>query len=86
MTVPAMWTLDFWKAAGERAAKTVAQTMLALWLVGDVAFNVFDVDWLEALGVGLGAAVLSLLMSVASSTVSPVGTPSLVGEPPQRHP
>jgi len=77
-----MWTAEFWKASAERAIKTIAQTMLALWLVGDVAFNILTVDFGQAAGIGLGAAVLSLLTSVASAGVGPANSPSLVAETP----
>lgn len=75
-----MWTSVFWKSALERAIKTVAQTMLSLWLVGDVAFNIFTVNWQSALGVGLGAAIASLIMSIASLGIGPADSPSLVRE------
>lgn len=75
-----MLTAAFWGAALERAAKTVAQTLLSLFLVGDLAFNLFDFAWLPALGIAAGAFVISLLTSVVSAPVGAAGTPSLVGE------
>lgn len=75
-----MFKIVFWKDAGERAVKTIAQTLLALWLVGDVAFNALSVDWGEALGVALGAGVISVLTSLvslnASGTISPASVVS----------
>lgn len=62
-----MFTTVFWKDAAERAIKTIAQTLLALWLVGDVAFNALSVDWTEALGIAVGAAILSVLTSIVSA-------------------
>lgn len=73
-----MWTALFWKAAAERAVKTLAQTMLALWVVGDQLLNVFTVNWLDALGVGAGAMLVSVLMSLLSAGVGPADDPSLV--------
>lgn len=73
-----MWTKDFWKAAGERAIRTLAQSLLSLWLAGDV-FNVLNVDWLNALGVSLGAALISVLMSLVPT--GPEGSPSWVADP-----
>jgi hypothetical protein len=70
-----MFTAEFWKAAGERALRTVAQVLLALW-VSDGVFNALSVDWLNALGVALGAAVISLLMSMVPA--GPAGSPSWV--------
>ena len=72
-----MFTGLFWKATGERAVKTAAQTLLALWLVGDNGFfNALDIDWTGALSVGLGATILSVLTSLASGAAGPAG-PSL---------
>lgn len=71
-----MFTRAFWTATLERAVKTVAQTLLALWLVGDVALNALNVDWGEALGVALGAALVSVLMSLVAGGVSPSTGPS----------
>lgn len=70
-----MWTVNFWKAAGERALRTLAQSLLSLWLAGDV-FDAFHVDWAQALGVGLGAALISVLMSLVPA--GPSGSPSWV--------
>lgn len=75
-----MWTGSFWKAAVERAIKTLAQTMLSLWLVGDQMLNAFVVDWGSAFGVGLGALIVSFLTSLVSAPVGPDASPSLVGE------
>lgn len=80
-----MWTRTFWLAASERAIKTLAQTMLALWLVGDQLLNVFEVEWTSSLGVGLGALLVSFLTSLLSAGVGPDATPSLVDESPGRH-
>lgn len=78
-----MLTIAFWKDTGERAAKTTAQTLLSLFLVGDVAFNLFEFHWGPALGVAAGAAVISVLTSVMSAGVGPSSSPSLVGEGPR---
>lgn len=77
-----MWTAVFWKGAAERAIKTLAQTMLALWFVGDRMMNVYEVDWMTSLGVGAGALVGSLLTSLISAGMGPEGTPSLVEDRP----
>lgn len=72
-----MWTMAFWKDASERSLKTAAQALLSLWVVGG-AFNILTVSWGPALGVSLGAAVVSLLTSVVSSGVGDKGTASLI--------
>jgi hypothetical protein len=72
-----MFTVTFWKQAAERAVKSAAQALLGLW-VGAQAFNAWDVDWKKATGVALGAAILSVLTSLASASVGKKDSPSLV--------
>lgn len=62
-----VWT----KAAGVRAAKTFAQTLLAVILMGDQMMSIVDVGWLDALGVAALASVLSILTSVAGLPEAP---------------
>jgi hypothetical protein len=69
-----MFTAAFWRATAERAVKTFAQTLVALLSAG--AFNVLKAEWQESLGVAAGAAVLSVLTSIASAGVGNSG-PSL---------
>jgi hypothetical protein len=71
-----MFTLAFWKAAGERAVKTFAQTLLAALLA---AHTLTDAPWVPALSAAGLAAVLSVLTSLISSKVGDAG-PSLAGE------
>ena len=52
----------WWKAAGIRAVKTVAQTAVALLGGGTV---LSDIDWLQVLSASVLAGILSLLTSVA---------------------
>lgn len=73
----------FWMSAAERAAKTFAQTLIALWPLGENAFGLLSIDWRQSLSVAGLAAVLSVLTSVVSSPIGPDGSPSLVGEPPK---
>ena len=73
-----MFTKVFWKDAVERSVKTMAQTLLTLWLTSEAVFNILTVDWVQALGVALGAAVLSVLTSVASAAKAGTDTASLV--------
>lgn len=57
------WNWKEWiKAAGIRAVKTFAQTMIGTIAVG-AAFN--EIDWLRALSVSGVACVLSLFTSLA---------------------
>lgn len=55
------WAAWF-KAAGIRAVKTFAQTLLATIPVG---ISIAEVDWITCLGVAALAALLSLLTSLA---------------------
>ncbi len=58
---------DYWfrwfKAAGVRAIKTVAQTAVAL--IGTNAVGITDVDWMAVGSAALLSGVVSLLTSVA---------------------
>ena len=71
-----MWTKNFWKQAAERAVKSAAQALLGLWTLD--GFNVLQADLPVAGGVALGAAVLSVLTSVASLPFGEDNDPSVV--------
>lgn len=68
---------DYWKATGERAAKTFFQVLLAV--VGTDALGALSADWNQALAVAGMSALLSVLTSLAGVKVGPTG-PSMVGE------
>lgn len=67
----------FWVAAGERAVKTFAQSLVALFVAG---VTVLTIDWQQALAVSVTAAVVSVLTSVASVRLGQFEGPSLAGE------
>lgn len=71
-----MFTGKFWTAAFERAVKTFAQSLVVT--LGAGAVNVLEVPWQAALAVGAGAAVVSVLTSIASSGSAEAG-PALFG-------
>ena len=52
----------WWKAAGIRAVRTVAQTAVSMLTVGQA---VLDVNWLNVLSVSAVAGVISMLTSIA---------------------
>jgi hypothetical protein len=62
-----MFTVKFWKDAAERAIRTAAQALLALWAT-DVS-GVLEVDWLQAGSVAALAALMSVLMSIVATNV-----------------
>lgn len=71
MQVPA-----FVKDLAERAVKTAAQT--ALTVLGAEQLNVLHVDWETVAGLTGGAALLSVLTSLASLKFGDTGTASAV--------
>lgn len=69
-------TKDYLIDLGERMLRAFAAAVLSTMVVGD-GFNAFAVNWGDALGVGLGGAVVSLLVSLAALKVGNKGTASL---------
>lgn len=67
----------FWKAVAERAVKTFAQALVAVFAAG---VTVLDVDWGQALAIAGTAALLSVLTSVGSLKLGQYDGPSLVDE------
>jgi hypothetical protein len=55
--------MKWWKAAGTRAIKTVAQSAVAL--IGTNAIGVTDVNWVAVASAAALAGVVSLLTSLA---------------------
>ena len=78
-----MWSKRFWLSLVERAIKTFAQALIAIWPLGDAALGLIDVDWEKSLSIAGLAAAVSVLTSIVSAPVGPDGSPSLVGEPPK---
>lgn len=72
-----IWTVAFWKGAGERAVKTFFQTVGALLVVaagtqsvGDAtvpAVGIEGIKWAGILSVAATAAVLSLVTSIGNA-------------------
>ncbi len=57
-----MFTIEWLKAAGIRALKTVAQTAIAMI---PAAVMITEVDWVAVLGTAALAGVVSILTSIA---------------------
>lgn len=70
-----MFTKTFWKATGERAVKTFAQTFGGYLVVGPFA----DIDWSVGVQAAAVAAGLSIATSIASDHIGNPG-PSLANE------
>lgn len=58
-----MRSKQFWLDTAERAVKTLAQSLLAVFAAG---VTIVSVDWKETLAIGATAALVSVLTSVAS--------------------
>lgn len=67
----------FWVATGERAVKTFAQSLIALFAAG---VTILSIDWRQAVAVAGTAALLSVLSSVASDHFGRWPGPSLADE------
>lgn len=64
-----MFTSLFWKDTAERAIKTFAQALLALFIVAPNT-PLLAFDWPSALGLAGTAVVISFLTSVVSAGVT----------------
>lgn len=58
---PSVNTVNWLKAAGVRAGKTMAQTAVGMLVVGTPAT---EVDWMNVLSVSVVAGVVSILTSI----------------------
>ena len=76
-----MFTKSFVLSALERAAKTVAQAVVAVFAASKV--DVLSADWKAIVATAGTAGLLSILTSIASDGIGPKGTPSLVNDLPR---
>jgi hypothetical protein len=72
------WTRKFWAATGERAIKTIAQTLGAALLAKGT--GILETDWIPLLSVSGMAGLLSVLTSVGGSKLARRDGPSLATE------
>jgi len=70
-----VFTKNFWQDTVERAIRTAAQALLALWAT-EVS-GVLEVDWIQAFSVSAFAVIMSVLMSIAATNRGNVDTASL---------
>lgn len=59
-----LWTKAFWKGLAERALKTFAQTLGAVFIVG---VPIFDIDIQSGLAIAATATAGSILMSIGNA-------------------
>lgn len=71
-----MFTRYFWTSAIERALKTAAQS--ALLVVGADQLDALAADWQMIASFAGGGAILSILSSMASTSVRDPESPSVV--------
>lgn len=60
--------LTFFEAAGERAVKTFAQTLIAVLTLSSAPLDVMHTAWQGDVSLAVGATLLSLLTSLAGLT------------------
>jgi hypothetical protein len=58
--------------------KTMAQSLLGLWVIGDGMLNLFTLDLVPALQMSASMGALSLLTSIVSVPFADDDSPSLV--------
>lgn len=58
-----MMNREWWRAAGARAIRTIAQC--AVGLLGSGAMGILDADWLGVLSCSLMAGIVSILTSIS---------------------
>jgi hypothetical protein len=75
---PAMFTIAFWTAAAERAAKTAAQAILLVIGQDALGFDLFNADLANVAGAALSGAIISVCSSIVSIPLSAGNSPSLV--------
>ena len=74
-----MRSKQFWQDTAERAIKTAAQAILAVFVAG---VTIMSVDWVDTLAIGATAALVSVLTSIASAGVRNPQSASLVAPKP----
>lgn len=72
-----LFTKQFWMETAERAIKTGAQFVIAAGILGEGA-DLFKLDWSLVISFALTGVLLSILTSVASVSIGPKSSPSVI--------
>lgn len=75
-----LFSRSFWLETLDRAIKSGAQGVVLGLSLGE-GLNLFDVDWMLALGFAGGAAFLSILTSIMSAGLGTRGNASIISIP-----
>lgn len=75
-----LWSLAFWKAAGERGIRAAAASLASL-LVAD-GTGLLETAWVDRGSVAGMAGLVSVLLSVAAGSANPDSGPSFGTETP----
>jgi len=75
-----MGSVKFWRDAGERVVRTMAQALLAL--MGTDALGIVGLDWAQMLSVAAGAGIMSLLTAIVATGIGDKGTTQLLKDTP----
>ena len=62
-----MWSAKFWRDAGERTVRTMAQTLLAL--LGNQVVNVVALDWGQIMSITVGAGLIAVCTALVATGV-----------------
>jgi len=74
-----MWTAKFWKQMSERIVKSFVGGVVGYFGIDAVnGFDALSANWHDALSMGLGAGVVSLLLGIASLPLGENDSPSAV--------
>lgn len=69
-----MWTKRFWKVVAERVIRGAVAGVSAVWLAGDVVFDVTNVNsWQDIGSAAVGGAFSALILSLGGNAVTKNG-------------
>lgn len=69
-----MWTRRFWQSTAERTIGTAAAAALPTF----VGASAWDINYMAALGITLGASAVTFLKCLVAATIGDKGTPSMI--------